>query len=65
VPEEREGAVCLIGPPNFAVMISEDQAAAPELTDQFMRSLRGILPSDAVLIGEDDRLHYGHDETRT
>jgi len=49
-------------PPNFAGM-EQGEYVAHRLTDGFMQALRDVLPADAILLSEEDRLHYGHDET--
>ncbi len=45
--------------PNFAPMA----ATLAPLPTGFTQALLAALPQDTVLLGEDDRAHYGHDET--
>lgn len=59
-PQPRTYLGCF--PPNFARM-EQERYAPPMLTDEFMQALRSLLPADAILTGEEDRIRYGHDET--
>lgn len=43
--------------------MEREKYVAPMLTDGFLQELRSILPADAILTSEEDRLRYGHDET--
>jgi glycolate oxidase len=39
------------------------QRSRPELPSPFINALREAFPPDAVLVAEEELLHYGHDET--